>query len=91
MESFELFWEATCGKCNIKADELRRGDTVENINPKCKQYKSRGKVVKVNKLKCRDGTCAGKVVEYKCSNKGKRFKKGQKLKKTEIQLRKSRK
>jgi len=93
MESFELFWEATCGKraCNVTANGIHRGDRVVNINPQCDHYKSRGKVKKIRKIKGCRGTVAGNVVEYTCTNNGKRFKRGDTLQKTEIQLKKRKK
>lgn len=73
--------------CNVKVNELKRGDTVKDINPGCKERNAKGRVKKINKIK--DGKrIAGNVVEIEVQNSGKNFKKGDKIKKTEIQLRK---
>lgn len=83
MNSFKQFVENT----NIKANELKPGDKIEDINPDCKHYKSRGVVTKVKKIKDKTGTVGNKVC-YKCTNNGKAWTKGQTLDKTEIQLKK---
>jgi hypothetical protein len=77
-------------KCNVCANELKKGDKVKDINPDCKDHNAKGKVKKINKIK--DGKrIAGNVVEIEVENEGKNFKKGDKIKKTEIQLRKLKK
>ena len=74
-------------KTNLKPNELKAGDRIENCNPECKHYKSKGIVTRIIKL--RDGdNIAGNEVEYQCDCDGKTWNKGQKLKKTEIQLKK---
>lgn len=79
--------EETLKACNVKANELKKGDKVEDINPGCKEHNAKGKVKKIKKIK--DGKrIAGNIVEIEVQNKGKNFKKGDKIKKTEIQLRK---
>lgn len=73
--------------CNVCVNELKPGDRVKDINPSCKEYKASGKVKSVKKVK--DGKrTAGNLIEFEVDNKGKHFKPGQKLKKTEIQLKK---
>ena len=73
--------------CNVSANELKRGDKVQDINPSCKDRNAKGKVKKINKIK--DGKrIAGNIVEIEVENNGKNFKKGDKIKKTEIQLHK---
>lgn len=78
-------------KCNVKANELKPGDKVEDINPGCKEYKAKGTVKSVKKVRDGKKRIAGNLVEIEVDNKGKNFKKGQKLKKTEIQLKKLKK
>ena len=83
MKNFRRF----CENCNVKANELRPGDKVKNINPGCKEYGAEGVVKSVKKVK--DGKrIAGNLVNIKVKNKGKNFKPGDNIKKTEIQLRK---
>lgn len=83
MKNFRKFFES----CNVKANELKPGDKVKNINPSCKEYGAEGVVKSVEKVK--DGKrVAGNLVNIKVKNKGKNFKPGDKIKKTEIQLRK---
>ncbi len=73
--------------CNIKANELKRGDKVKDINPSCKERSAKGKVKNIKKVK--DGKrIAGNLIEIEVENNGKNFKRGDKIKKTEIQLRK---
>lgn len=87
MRKVEQIISETLKSCNIKANELKRGDQVKDINPKCKEHNAKGKVKKINKIK--DGKrIAGNLVEIEVQNNGKNFKKGDKIKKTEIQLRK---
>ena len=75
-------------KCNVRPNELKPGDSVENINPNCKHYKSKGKVTQVKKIKNKNND-VGRKIEYQIKNKGKKFNKGEKIEKTEIQLRKT--
>lgn len=83
MKNFKSFLE----NCNVKANELKPGDKVKDINPDCKQYGAEGVVKSVEKIK--DGKrTAGNLVNIKVNNKGKNFKPGDKIKKTEIQLHK---
>jgi len=73
--------------CNVCANELKPGDTVKDINPGCKERNAKGIVKSVKKVK--DGKrIAGNLIEFEVKNKGKNYKPGQKLKKTEIQLKK---
>ena len=73
--------------CNVKANELKKGDTVKDINPSCKEFNAKGKVKNIKKIK--DGKkIAGNLVEIEVKNKGRNFKPGDKIKKTEIQLKK---
>jgi hypothetical protein len=87
MRSVDKLIQETLKTCNIKANELKKGDKVKDINPGCKEYKAEGKVKSVKKVK--DGRrVAGNLVEIEVQNNGKAFKKGDKIKKTEIQLKK---
>lgn len=73
--------------CNVCANELKPGDKVKDINPGCKERDAKGIVKSVKKVK--DGSrIAGNLIEFEVKNKGKHYKPGQKLKKTEIQLKK---
>jgi len=73
--------------CNVCANELKPGDKVKDINPECKEYNAKGVVKSVKKV--RDGSRkAGNLVEFEVKNSGKDFKSGDRLKKTEIQLKK---
>lgn len=87
MKNFKQFLQEK-KHCNIGPNELKPGDKVENINPDCAHYKSKGKVTKVKTVKGKGGN-AGNKIEYRINNKGKKFHKGEKVEKTEIQLRKS--
>lgn len=74
-------------KTNVKPNELKKGDKVENCNKECKHYKSKGVITSVEKIK--DGKdVAGNLIKYKIKNKGGAFKPGQEVEKTEIQLKK---
>jgi hypothetical protein len=72
-------------KTDLDANELCVGDIIKNINPECKHFKSKGKVVGVKKLLGDTGS-SGKLIRYVVLNKGKTFKPGDRLEKTEIQL-----
>ena len=72
-------------KTDLDANELCVGDIIKNINPECKHFKSKGKVVGVKKL-LGDTGASGKLIRYVVLNKGKTFKPGDRLEKTEIQL-----
>lgn len=85
--SFLTYFENT-NSCNVKANELRAGDEVEDINPDCKHYKAKGKVVGVEKVKQNKDKVAGNLVKIKVDNTTKNCKPGDVLKKTEIQLKK---
>jgi hypothetical protein len=74
-------------KTNVLPNEIKKGDKVENCNKKCKHYKSKGVVTSVDKIKDGDNV-VGNVVKYKVKNKGRNYKSGQELEKTEIQLKK---
>lgn len=74
-------------KTNIDPNELKVGDEVENCNKDCKHFKSKGTVTSVKKVEGKGGV-AGNKIEYKISNKGKNFKPGKSVEKTEIQLKK---
>lgn len=74
-------------KTNVKPNEIKKGDEVENCNKECKHFKSKGTVTSVKKVK--DGKdVVGNIIKYKVKNKGKKYKAGQELEKTEIQLKK---
>ena len=73
--------------CNVCANELKPGDQVKNINSDCKEKDAKGVVRSVKKVK--DGKkIAGNLIEFEVRNKGKNYNPGDKLKKTEIQLKK---
>lgn len=73
--------------CNVCANELKPGDKVKDINPGCKEKNAKGVVKSIKKIK--DGkNIAGNLIEFEVKNKGRHYKPGQKLKKTEIQLKK---
>jgi hypothetical protein len=73
--------------CNVCVNELRPGDKVKDINPECKEKNAKGVVKKIRKIK--DGNrIAGNVIEFEVKNKGKNYRPGERLKKTEIQLKK---
>lgn len=74
-------------KTNISPNELKPGDKIENCNSDCEHYKSKGVVTKVSKVKGKGGV-AGNKIEYKVINKGSKFKPGDRIEKTEIQLKK---
>jgi len=76
------------GLCKLAPNEVHKGDKIKNTNPDCKHYKSKGVVTKVSKIKGKKGNIVGNKVEYKASNNGKHWEKGDKLEKTEIQLNK---
>ena len=76
------------GICKLAPNEVHKGDKIKNTNPECKHYKSKGVITKVSKIKGKKGNVVGNKVEYKASNDGKHWKKGDKLEKTEIQLNK---
>lgn len=88
MQTFEHFHEK---KCNVKPNELKPGDRVENINPDCKHAGSKGKVVDVKKTTQSDksSNISGNIVRYKVTNKKSgKYSPEDELEKTEIQLRK---
>lgn len=73
--------------CNVCVNELKPGDKVKDINPACKEKDAKGTVKTIKKVK--DGRrTAGNLIEFEVENKGKNYKPGDKIKKTEIQLKK---
>ena len=91
MKTFKTFYE----QCNVCANELKQGDPVENINPECDHFKSKGVVLKIKKIPQDEERTAGNIIIYKVSNSSDDFDKkevngifhkGDKLAKTEIQL-----
>jgi len=72
-------------KTNLNPNELRPGDEIENCNQNCKHFGSKGVVTKVKRIEGKGGTVGNKI-EYKISNKGHTYKPGDKVEKTEIQL-----
>jgi hypothetical protein len=84
IDTFKAFVEKT----NLEPNEVKPGDEVLDDNKDCVQYKSKGKVTKVSQIKGKRGNVIGNKVEYKCDCDGKTWKKGDKLEKTEIQLKK---
>ena len=72
-------------KTKLDANELKFGDLIRNTNPECVHSGSEGRVIKVCPMK--DGTgVVGNLIRYIVSSKGKNFKPGDILNKTEIQL-----
>ena len=93
MDSFKTFYE----QCNVCANELQVGDAVENINPECDHYRSKGIVLKIKKIPQDEEKTAGNIIVYKVCNSCKdfdpaevngEFEPGDDLEKTEIQLKK---
>ena len=83
MKSFREFLEHT----NLEPNELKIGDRVRNCNKECEHYGSSGIVTRIIKLIDGDHI-AGNEVEYECDCDGATWRRGEKLKKTEIQLEK---
>ena len=69
------------GICKLAPNEVHKGDKIKNTNPECKHYKSKGVITKVSKIKGKKGNVVGNKIEYKASNDGKHWKKGDKLEK----------
>jgi hypothetical protein len=67
---------------------FKKGDRVVDINPTCKQYKSKGIVTNVKSIKGKGNNIIGKKVCYKCTNTGKSWEKNEELEKTVDQLKK---
>tara|TARA_R110002110_G_scaffold96358_7_gene248307 strand:+ start:2985 stop:3317 length:333 start_codon:yes stop_codon:yes gene_type:complete len=65
IQSFKTYFE---NDCNIDANELQVGDSVENINPECDHYKSEGQVLKISTVPQDREKTAGNIVVYKVSN-----------------------
>jgi predicted DNA-binding transcriptional regulator AlpA len=93
-ESFKQFYEDTC---NIRANELSAGDHIENINPECDHFRSKGIVVGFKTVPQDDDKTAGNIVVYKVTNNSSdfdekdvngTFSEDDELEKTEIQLKK---
>ena len=93
MTSFKQYYE----NCNVCANELKPGDHIENINPSCDHFKSKGVVLKIKKIPQDEERTAGNVVVYKVINNSDDFdandingifRTGDTLEKTEIQLKK---
>jgi hypothetical protein len=78
IDTFKAFVEKT----------FKPGDKVENINPDCNHYKSKGTVTAIKSIKGKKGNVIGKRVEYKCDCDGKTWSKNQELEKTIDQLKK---
>jgi hypothetical protein len=81
VKTFRFFVE---DKCNVKANELKPGDKVKDINQDCEEYGAEGTVQSVEEI--RDGKrVAGNLVKIKANNGNKGT---NTFKKTEIQLKK---
>lgn len=82
----KIIEEQKCG-CNIKANELKKGDEVKNINPQCVHSGTKGVVTRIKKNKGKGGIC-GRTVFYKVKQDPKHKGKftGKEIEKTEIQL-----
>lgn len=72
---------------NLRANELKSGDKVKNINPDCVHSGITGVVKSVKKIKGKGGICGNKV-ELKIKTDPKHSGKyaGKEVEKTEIQL-----
>ena len=82
-----VFLDTRTGQVVFKAytshgDEPKAGDAVENTNPKCKHFGSKGVVVAVDSL----SGGIGKAIRYRCTNSGPTWKEGDVLRKTPDQL-----
>jgi hypothetical protein len=77
-------WSTPINEYTQSNSIFKVGDKVRNINPYCKHYGSEGEVKELRDLP----EDMGYAVIYECSNDGSTWKKGDKLGKTEIQLRK---
>jgi hypothetical protein len=77
-------WSTPINEYTQSNSIFKVGDKVRNINPYCKHYGSEGEVKEIRDLP----EDMGYAVIYECSNDGSTWKKGDKLGKTEIQLRK---
>jgi hypothetical protein len=84
-----LFRDFVNEQTNLEPNEVKPGDEIVDNNPECKHYKSKGVVTDVKKIKGKKGNIVGNKIEYRCTNKGKAWKKNDKLEKTEIQLKKA--
>mgnify|MGYP006428770385 CR=1 FL=1 len=91
--SFKQFYE----QCNICANELKKGDYVENINTECDHFRSKGVVLGFKEIPQDDDRTAGRIIVYRVDNNSSefpedkvngKFSKGDRLAKTEIQLKK---
>jgi len=73
--------------CNIKANELKKGDEVRNINPDCIHSGTKGVITKIKNNKGKGGI-SGRTVFYKVKQdpKHKGRYAGKEIEKTEIQL-----
>lgn len=94
VQTFKSFHES---QCNVCANELKPGDSIENINPECDHYKSVGVITDIKKVEQDDDKTAGNIVVYTVRNNSDNidprdlngaFHPGDKLEKTEIQLKK---
>lgn len=94
VQTFKSFHES---QCNVCANELKPGDTIENINPECDHYKSVGVITDIKKVEQDDDKTVGNIVVYTVRNNSDNidprdlngaFHPGDELEKTEIQLRK---
>lgn len=83
----KLLQEKTCKPCNLRANELKKGDKIKNINPDCVHSGTEGVVTKIKKNKGKGGVC-GNTVFYKVTKDSKHKGKynGKEIEKTEIQL-----
>jgi hypothetical protein len=99
MKTFADFYKLYDKKygCNVCPNELKPGDRIENINPECDHFRSCGEVQSIEKVEQDDERTAGNLVVYLVTNDSSDFnprdlngvfKRGDILKKTEIQLRK---
>lgn len=94
MPTFKSFHES---ECNVDANELKPGDAVENINPECDHYMSKGVVIDIIKVPQDTERTAGNIIKYRVTNDSDSMDKSSlngvfhpedELEKTEIQLKK---
>jgi hypothetical protein len=85
MTRFQLRCNELLEHTDLDPNELTIGDVIRNVNPECKHFKSKGKVIAIKPMHGDTGE-SGNLVRYIVLNRGKTFNPGDELEKTEIQL-----
>ena len=80
--NYDKLWEKVNANKYKGYPNFAKGDHVKNTNSECKHFNSEGVVNDVKKLPNEEGVTIG----YTCSNAGKNWKEGDKLRKTPDQL-----